>query len=281
MIKNRVKRMIAFILILLIVGIPVDASAQTYKTSDEVYRIIKQSLLAHKDKVTIKMSTKTMNKIKNNTDPIDTIIAYDDKATSKDSDYLKLSLSSWSESWTWSSLGSATLTFSAVYRTTLSQEKKLDTKIKSVLENLKLTNATDYQKVKAIHNYIIKRVSYDQTLEKHTAYHALINKSAVCEGYAAAAYRLLTDAGIECRVITGMADGGSHAWNIVKVDDQWYNLDLTWDDPITNTGEQVLRYTYFLKNEANFSDHTRDAEYSTDKFLAAYPIAEDNYKATK
>jgi transglutaminase/protease-like cytokinesis protein 3 len=221
-----------------------------------------------------------MDKIES-VDLFDVVTSLDDKTTSKDSDYLKLSVDTWHESWIRSSLGTTTLTISVVYKSTADQEKKVDAKLKSVLDGLKLTNDTDYQKVKAIHNYIIKRVSYDQTYSKYTAYDALIKKTAVCEGYTAAAYRMFTDAGIQCRIITGIADGGAHSWNIVKVDGKWYNIDLTWDDPITNTGEQILIYNYFLKNQKAFGDHIRDNKFNTEQFLKAYPIAVNSYNEAK
>jgi transglutaminase/protease-like cytokinesis protein 3 len=272
------KKIIAFFLVLLFVTAPIEASAKTYTTQEEVFSIIKKNLLAHKQEFTIEMNKATMKKIGTKSDLFALSTAKDDKNTSKDGDYLKSSVKSWRTGWSWGSLGdTASLTFSAEYRTTVKQEKTLDTKIGSVLKALDLEDATDYKKVKAIHDYIIKRTSYDQTLKKHTAYNALINKSSVCEGYALAAYRMFTDAGIECRIITGTAGGGSHAWNIVKVNGKWYNIDLTWDDPIMSSGEQVLRYDYFLKNEKEFNDHTRAAEYNTKAFHKAYPMAQDSY----
>jgi transglutaminase/protease-like cytokinesis protein 3 len=274
------KKIIALILIFIFVSIPTEVTAKTYTSEDNVYNLIKKNLLSHNKEFTIEMDTDTMDEIGRDTDLIDIATALDDKDTSKDSDYLKLSMSNWSTEWSWSYYrGKATLTLSVVYRSTLKQEKTLDTKIDSVLKALDLDDATDYEKVKAIHDYIIKRVSYDQTYKKHTAYNALINKSSVCEGYALAAYRMFTDAGIESRIITGTANGGSHAWNIVKVDGKWYNIDLTWDDPIMNTGEQVLRYDYFLKNTKEFEDHTRASEFNTKSFRKAYPIAENSYKS--
>jgi hypothetical protein len=155
--------------------------------------------------------------------------------------------------WTYNPLGTtATLKLTVAYKTTLTQEQKVDAKIKSVLESLKLENKSDYKKVKAIHDYIINLVSYDKTFVKYSAYNALIDKSSVCEGYAAAAYRMFTDAGISSRIITGVADGGSHAWNIVKVNGTWYNIDLTWDDPITSNGKQILEYDYFHSRFIDF-----------------------------
>ncbi len=276
------KRFLGIVMVLLFIyfSVPIDASAQTYSKKEDVYQVIKDKLLTRNEKFTLQMSVKTMKEIGTNADLFDIVAAIDDKNTSKDADYLKLSVSSWSANWKWSNLGgTASLTFAARYKTTLEQEKKVDAKIQSVLKALYLKDATDYEKVKAIHDYLINRVSYDRTLKKHSAYHALIGKSAVCEGYTSAAYRMFTDAGLETRIITGMAGGGAHAWNIVKVEDEWYHIDLTWDDPITNTGEQILRYDYFLKNDKDFSDHIRDAEFRTNAFLKAYPIAANSYES--
>ncbi len=274
------KRIITFILIFIfIISLPLEASAKTYTTKSAVYNTIKKNMLSRNKEFTIVMNKSVMNQIGRNTDLFSKVAVLDDKNTSKDGDYLKLSVSSWKSSWKWSSSGdTASLTFSAVYRTTLKQEKQLDTKITSILKALKLENKTDYEKVKAIHDYIIKKTSYDQTLKKHSAYNALIDNSAVCEGYTMAAYRLFTEAGISSRVITGTAGGGAHSWNIVKVDGKWYNIDLTWDDPVTETGEPMLRYTYFLKNSKDFNDHTRDSRYKTKAFIKKYPIAEKSYK---
>lgn len=276
--RQMAKRILIGVMILLFIGVPVDAHAQAYTTKQQVFQVIKENLLARKPEFTIKMNRKTMNAIGTNTELLNAVTALDDKSTSEDADYLKQAVNKWSECWKSNSLSSTvTLTFQVEYATTRKQEQKLSARIDSVLKSLKLTGKSDYEKVKAIHNYIINRVSYDQTLQKHTAYNALINKSAVCEGYSAAAYRMFTEAGIDCRIITGWADAGAHSWNIVKVDGKWYNIDLTWDDPITSTGEQVLTYNYFLKNTNAFSDHIRESQYGTSAFLKQYPIAKDSY----
>ncbi|MFR8181399.1 MAG: transglutaminase domain-containing protein [Dorea sp.] len=77
----------------------------------------------------------------------------------------------------------------------------------------------------------VTRVSYDYTnldddtyIQKYTAYAALIDKTAVCQGYASLLYRMVLDAGVDARVISGDA-GGPHAWNIVRLNGKYYNLD--------------------------------------------------------
>ncbi|MDF2513814.1 MAG: Transglutaminase-like superfamily [Herbinix sp.] len=258
--------------------ITIDAKSDI--TVDDVYKIIRDNLLKHKETFTIDMNSDTYSQLSNGDDVILMATDIDQKDTSKDGDYLLYSLSSWGRRWkfTWGGgyLESASLTVDVVYSSTLKQEKKVDTKIKSVLDSLKLEGKSDYSKVKAIHDYIIKRVSYDFTYEKYSAYNALIEKSSVCRGYVSLAYRMFTDAGIECRII-GTLD---HAWNIVKVNGKWYNIDLTWDDPNRSKGPQVI-YDYFLKNAASFRDHTGYKEIMTKEFTAKYPIAKDSYKLEK
>jgi len=274
-----VKRILALVMVIVLLGIPVSANAQTYTTKSQVYTTVKKNLMAHKSGFKIDMNVKTMNELRKGKDLMYTVFAMDDKTTSKDFDYLKLNVDSWRESWKWSNTtGAASLTITVQYATTVEQEKAVDKKVASILKSLNLKGKSDYQKVKAIHNYIINQVSYDKSLKKHTAYNALINKSVVCEGYSLAAYRLFLDAGLSSRVITGKADGGAHSWNIVKVNGKWYNIDLTWDDPITSNGKSVLRYDYFLKNNKAFQDHIRDAEFKTDAFNKAYPMASSSYK---
>ncbi len=207
----------------------------------------------------------------------DKVLHIDHKKTAKDGDYLDFSLNKWSARA--QMIGSnTTLKLDFTYKTTLKEEQAVDKKVKSVLQAMVLEDASDYEKVKEIHDYIINRVSYDRQLTKTSAYDALIDKSAVCEGYSMLAYLMFTEAGLETRIISGTGDGVPHAWNIVKVNGKWYNIDLTWDDPISSDGKPMLVYDYFLKSTKDFIDHKRDAEYKTDTFVKTYPIAKTSYK---
>ena len=168
--------------------------------------------------------------------------------------------------------------YNMYYLTDASQEKQVTQKVSSVLSFLNLTGKTDYQKIKAIYDYICANVTYDYanlnddtyTL-KYSAYAALINKTAVCQGYATLFYRMALQAGIDTRVISGTANGGAHAWNIVNIDDSYYNLDSTWDAGREN-------YSYFLKNMKTFLNHERDEAYESSEFMKAYPMSENDYQ---
>lgn len=273
------KKLIAFILLLSIISYPVHAdAAKVYTKKADVYNVIKKNLIAREDKFTIVMKTEVMDAIGRDGDIFDKVAGLDSKKTAKDGDYLRYSVRYWSANWKWSTNSDkATLTFSAHYTTTAKQEKELDTKISKIIKKLDLNDKSDYDKVKAIHDYIIENTSYDMNLKNYSAYDALIGKSAVCQGYTLAAYRLFTAAGLESRIVTGYAGGSPHAWNIVKVDGKWYNIDITWDDPVSQTGEDLLTYDYFLKNTEDFTDHTRDSMYTTQAFLKKYPIAEASF----
>ena len=265
-------------------------NAKTYTSKEELLEAVRMNMIARNSSVTFKTTQNLKDEIGSKISIFDMVLALDNTNTSKDGDYLSLLVDSLYQNWKWKTRTTTykgitevkefdhTLTVQIQYETTLAQEGVVDSKVTSILKKLNLTNATDYEKVKAIHDYIIKLASYDSSYQKSSAYDILINKTSVCEGYALSAYRLFTDAGLESRIVTGLGDGENHAWNIVKVNGAWYNIDLTWDDPITSSGAQIIDYDYFLKNDQDFIKHIRNEEFKTQEFLTAYPIAEDSYQ---
>ena len=183
----------------------------------------------------------------------------------------------------------AAFDFHIKYYTTAEQEAQVASTIDSVLKSLDLEGKSDYEKFIAIYNFITKNTKYDNanlnnasyTL-KYSAYAALINHTAVCQGYANLLYRMLLQAGIDNRMITGKGNGGPHAWNIVKLGDKYYNVDSTWDskDAEVKFRGEVIEYHYFmdyrLKSEADFPKHTRDAKFTTEEFNTAYPMSTES-----
>lgn len=159
------------------------------------------------------------------------------------------------------------------YYTTAAQETDVDKATADLIEYLALTGKTDYERLTAIYSWICEKVKYDNgnlddeayTL-KYTAYAALVNKTAVCQGYAVLLYRLALMAGIETRVVTGTANGGGHAWNIVKLDGKWYHVDATWD-----AGRATPSY-YLLPD---FTDHTLNTDGQA--VVSQYPMATTAY----
>lgn len=112
---------------------------------------------------------------------------------------------------------------------------------------------SDYDKIRVAHDMLVRETSYDREQQKtsHTAYAALVEHTAVCDGYAGAFQMVMDRLEIPCISIVGeaSADGqtDAHMWNAVQLDGNWYGVDVTWDDPVSALGEfEVLRHTYFL-----------------------------------
>lgn len=174
------------------------------------------------------------------------------------------------------------LVFNFNYYTTYSQEIELNNDIKTYINhNIDVNNDTAYEKIYNIYAYITSNVRYDYTnledstyMLKYTAYAAMENKTAVCQGYAALFYKMVRESGIkDVRIITS----STHAWNIAKMGVMYYNLDATWDEGRSS-------YDYFLRGSNIFNrlnDHTRDLEYTTTTFRKKYPTSSEDYNANR
>ena len=150
-----------------------------------------------------------------------------------------------------------------------------------IIANLK---GTDYQNILYLHDYLIENIEYDSSYEQtgtYSIYGALIGKKCVCEGYAKAFKYLANCAGYECELMQGIATNSSgqsenHAWNCVKLNNIWYEVDVTWDDPIVIGGNgratNEMKYRYFLKGTNSFDkDHTLEYQFSDQGRKFAYP----------
>lgn len=127
-----------------------------------------------------------------------------------------------------------------------------------------IAGKNDIEKMRYIHDYLVDTIEYDQTFGEKNIYNiygALVSKTCVCEGYAKASQYLLNEAGLENIIIIGTAtnsDGKTenHAWNYVNIDEKWYAIDTTWDDPIIVGGGKLtntIRYRYFLKGSSTMN----------------------------
>ena len=147
---------------------------------------------------------------------------------------------------------------------TVTESKKL---AQTVINKIITKGMSDFEKAKAIHDYMVMNIDYDYDnycantipAESYSSLGALKNKYAVCAGYALTFKLLCETAGLECDYVVGTA-GGYHAWNQVKVDGKWYNVDVTWDDPVSKgkafDDHKYNRYSYFLiSDELMYKDH--------------------------
>ena len=153
-----------------------------------------------------------------------------------------------------------TYTLYFTYTSTYAQEVWMQTAIKNAVSNLSLSNCSDIEKIKKIHDYICRNVKYyDNDIvqganSSHSAYAALKGKKSVCQGYATLFYAMCIQAGVSVRCIPGYGNGVNHLWNIVNLGSKWYNIDTTWDSQPTYPSGVI--YNYFLKNNGDFLGHT-------------------------
>ena len=182
--------------------------------------------------------------------------------------------------WTYPTYVKVEMTWTLTYLASADQEAELTTAVNDLLKQLNVYNATAYEKVCAIYDYMCANIKYDydglaaDSALCHSAYSALIHGKAVCQGYATLFYRLALSLGLDARLISGTGNGGAHGWNIVRLNGKYYDLDATWD---ANYKQLSMPYKYFLRCDANFEDHTRDADYLTAEFQNAYPMSMTDY----
>ncbi|MBE5965175.1 MAG: hypothetical protein IKL73_09005 [Lachnospiraceae bacterium] len=142
------------------------------------------------------------------------------------------------------------------------QRKLYDKAVQIINENI-TADMTDMQKAETIHKYLIENVFYDYMALAHmaeyghidhTAFGALVNGAAVCDGYAEAYNLLMNMMNIPCKMVTGSTPGGLHAWNIVCIDGQWGHVDVTWDD--SSKDNMTVSKDYFFITDTQISkDH--------------------------
>lgn len=103
---------------------------------------------------------------------------------------------------------------------------------------------SDYDKIKVFHDYVINNTIYDEESkdESYTAYNLIKTGKSICGGYSDIMSIYLNTIGIKNYKITSE----NHIWNLVYLNDSWYHLDATWDDPVASDGKQYLLHNYFL-----------------------------------
>ncbi len=143
--------------------------------------------------------------------------------------------------------------------------------------------STDYERVLFVHDYIVKNVDYNheaadetaKTVRKasseqaYSAYGCIVDDQAICGGYSKGFQLLMTMLDIECIYVTGYGSSEYHGWNCVRIGEDYYLIDLTWDDPGTVQKDGSYKYsgmatyTYFaLTSEQMGRTHTPDSYFT-------------------
>lgn len=198
----------------------------------------------------------------------------DDILVSAGNDYEKTLINAYRYSvYTNPSVSGFQINLEFTYIETKDQVEAVKTRVNEILGQIITPGMTEVDKVKAINAYIVTHLQYDTSLVNYSAYDGLFQGKTVCQGYALLAYRMLTMAGLDARIVVGDANGGGHAWNLVKVGGNWYHLDTTWDDPVPDEQGRVLT-TYLLLSDSQIEDtHTWDKSH--------YPACTTDYSAIK
>jgi len=173
-----------------------------------------------------------------------------------------------------------------------SSKVQIDNAIEAIQEikNSVLANRTGntYHDIKMVHDYLVDNVEYDTSLSKpniYNLYGALVNRIAVCEGYARAFKYMMDELEIPCVLVIGKGTNSqgqteNHAWNYVQVNGAWYAVDATWDDPVVSGGGRVSeasRYKYFLKGSNSFNqDHIPSGQFTPNGKFFTYPSLSAN-----
>jgi hypothetical protein len=249
----------------------------------DLYLLIKNALQNNKDEVTFTLSSSFYNSIKSS-NTVDDIL-------NSISDTINLVLTHhpeirYTNQWTISASGfnnvinKVSVKFDYIYPKDKLEKMKNEVNIEAekIINQIIEPNMSDIDKVKAIHDYIVKNTRYDyenfinNTIppESYTAYGVLIKGVGVCQGYTAAFNLLAQLAGIDSLGVSGIGYNdkwtGSHAWNMIRINGIISYVDVTWDDSVPDQGDNV-RYDYFNVTEEQLAkDHSWDKE----KFLGKY-----------
>lgn len=134
------------------------------------------------------------------------------------------------------------------------------------------SSMSDMEKAIVLHDYLAVNCQYDTEFtntNSHSAYGVLVDQVAVCQGYALAYKYLLNQAGVECLMVTSTEL--NHAWNMVKLDGEYYQADVTWDDPVNDRLGRARHFYMFVSDDAFRDDRKHDA--------SDWQIVKDGYTA--
>ena len=137
------------------------------------------------------------------------------------------------------------------------KDREILARCREVLGELITDGMTDFEKELAVHDWIVEQGSYDQTVYSNSAhsgrtgyrdpYGILAGGYGNCMGYSSTFQLLMELCGVECITVVGAAFGSreDHAWNMVRLDGEWYCVDVTWDDPSLGGGSAAVHHRYF------------------------------------
>ena len=130
------------------------------------------------------------------------------------------------------------------------QIEQINNKVEQLSQQLIIPGDTDINNILRVHDYIINHTVYDSarsdygdtTYQSDIAYGPLFQGYGICGGYTDAMQLFLEKLGVKNYKVSS----DEHVWNAVFINNRWLHLDLTLDDPVTSTGENILDHKFFL-----------------------------------
>jgi hypothetical protein len=240
-----------------------DTQEQDSSSADQVWEVcdstqdagetLREAFRERKTKITLMLSEEdSQGDDYNNTFEQIYDIALEHTGTGDEGDYLKWNLNEISVTYAKSS---STFEVLVAYLDDADMEAQTSEAVKAVEQSLQIAGEDSaYDKIYSIYDYLANNITYDKQDESnlpHTAYDAIVNGRAVCQGYAMIFYRILLDYGIDNRIIVS----DTHAWNLVDLDGEYYECDLTWD---SQEAEEGNPYFYFMKADLSEGNTSHD-----------------------
>lgn len=172
------------------------------------------------------------------------------------------------------SFGKVEMTIEKLY--TSDNINSINNKIDEIMKEILTDDMTNKEKIIKFHDYIIDHTTYDSNYlninlndidnPSHKALGPLFFGKALCGGYADVMAIFLNKLGIPNYRISSE----SHIWNFVYLDNNWYHLDLTWDDPVTDNGSNIKLNTFLLITTEQLENlHTGYHSYDKSVYLEA------------
>ena len=149
----------------------------------------------------------------------------------------------------------------------------LNSRVDAFISQNITNNMSTRDKIKVIHDYIINNTKYDSTnktgasdIPSSTAYGVLKDNIGICSGYADVMSLFLDKLNIKNYRISS----DSHVWNLVYIEGAWKHLDVTWDDPVTSDGSDMLSDKYFLiDNNTLLNNSSNEHIYNKEIYIEA------------
>lgn len=138
-----------------------------------------------------------------------------------------------------------------------SDKRRINSAVKRAVKCVN-KNMTELEKAMVLHDYIVMNTTYNDSKNKSSRlsiYGTLLENKANCQGYTITYKALLNKVGIKAKCITSMKL--KHAWNLVRIDNRWYNVDVTWDDKLINKKDSygIVSHEYFMGSTSYFKNN--------------------------